>query len=97
MAIVAVPLMAGVAVAFRLNSPVVVDPSAGVVNSTAGFEFETIKVREAIFETLPFESIAFNVNEYEPFAQAVVSKLHCKAVEEFSMHPSASILKLLLL
>ena len=95
MAILAVPLIAGVAVAFRLNSPVVVDPSEGVVNSTTGFEFETIKVREAIFETLPFESVAFNVNEYEPFVQAVVSKLHCKLLELSSMQPSASIEKLL--
>ena len=95
MAILAVPLMAGVAVAFRLNSPVVVDPSDGVVNSTTGFEFETIKVREAIFETLPFESVAFNVNEYEPFVQAVVSKLQYKLLELSSMQPSASMVKLL--
>ena len=87
------PLVAGVAVAFRLNSPAVVDPSDGVVNSTAGFEFETTKVREDIFETLPFESVAFNVNEYEPFVQAVVSKLHCKEFALVSMQPSASIVK----
>ena len=64
-------------------------------NCPYGFEFETIKVREAIFETLPFESVAFNVNEYEPFVQAVVSKLQYKLLELSSMQPSASMVKLL--
>ena len=85
-------MLAGACFIKTRNQPVLI-----LSNCPYGFEFETIKVREAIFETLPFESVAFNVNEYEPFAQAVVSKLHCKAVEEFSMQPSASILKLLLL
>ena len=71
--IVAVPDDAGVAVALRAILPVTVELLAGDVQVTAGPTFAVVKVKLAVVDSRPLESVTLITNVNGLFSMVVVS------------------------